>query len=453
MLKYNFIGLAQRITIFFLLVVGSYFNISSRLSPNPCISCHKDGRYMHLHIDENPSIPLPTSIRVGNTYNITLTIQNFCSESQNNVMSNVRVTLKPRAGHSLVDTPTRVIAMLPVGGRDLTWKISGDSAGLEVLDFEATATNPHNNLTLFDSLFYDLEVLPSSAGLHKITFLITDTSDIPLTDAVIRIGSVEIFTDINGIATLSLPERKYDYFVTNIGFQTSKSNITLKSELYLEVKLARLEGDGNGTGNLALPFLRSPWFVVFLAVILGASGFGIGLLCMHGGNSMRSRFFIVSTAAILAILGIITMSAFGVRIPSPPVNVFGVNYYLTHWIGWIGIGYLIVFMALLVVSKRKAKKLYPKLFRVHVIGNLFATIFATFHFMYQITRPAENYPVLGTGVVLYISIIGLALTGYCTAFRFFRTESKKIRFLHMVFASTIVLVVFWHIIHGISNPF
>jgi hypothetical protein len=126
---------------------------------------------------------------------------------------------------------------------------------------------------------------------------------------------------------------------------------------------------------------------------------------------------------------------------------------LIHWIGWIGIFYLLVFTALSVVSKRKAIKLYPKLFRVHVVGNLLATVFATVHFMQQVTRPAENYPVLGTGVVLYISVIGLALSGYGSAFRFFRAEGKKARFLHTSLAVTLLMVVIWHIIHGISNPF
>jgi hypothetical protein len=408
---------------------------------------------MHLHIDENPLNPLPTSVKVGSTYNITLNIQNICDKSQNNVMSNVTVTLMSRAGHSRVDIPTRVIPVLTPGAKALTWKLSGESSGLEVLEFIAIATNAHNNITLFDTLIHDLEVIPSSTTFYDTTFFITDIEEIPIADALVRIGSIEIITDVNGIATMSLPQGNYSYFVTKFSFKTFNSSITLKDDLFLNLKLTRIMGEEIGTENLPYTFLGSPWFVAFLAVGLGVSGIGLGSLCIHGGNSMRSRFFIVSTIAILTILITITIYVFGIRIPSPLISILGSTHSLIHWIGWIGTFYLLFFMALSVVSKRKAIKLYPKIFRAHVIGNLLAAEYVTVHFMQQITRPAENYPILGTGVILYISVIGLALSGYGSAFRFFRSETKKARFLHTSLAVTLLLVVIWHIIHGISNPF
>jgi hypothetical protein len=158
----NIMELGRKTIVLLLLAMSFSFNISSQLSPNPCLSCHFDGRYMHLHIDENPLNPLPTSVKIGSTYNITLNIQNICDKSQNNVMSNVTVTLRSRAGHSRVDIPTRVIPVLTPSTKALTWKLSGESSGLEVLEFIAIATNAHNNLTLFDTLIHDLEVIPSS---------------------------------------------------------------------------------------------------------------------------------------------------------------------------------------------------------------------------------------------------------------------------------------------------
>jgi len=407
---------------------------------------------MHLHIDENPALPLPVSIVVGSTHKITITVENFCDKSENNVMTNITVTLKTRAGHSRVDKPTQVIAVLPPGSEDLTWEITGEFSGTEVLEFEAIATNPHQNLTLIDSLFHDLEVVTSSIELHNISFIVTDTREIPITNALVKIRSVENFTDISGTVKLRLPRGKYSYFVTSFGFRSFNSSFTLDSDIIINVKLTRIQGEEIGTGDLPFPFLGSPWFIVFLTISLGASGVGLGLLCMRGGTSMRSRFFIVSTVAVLLIFVIIIIYAIGVRIPSPLISILGSTHSLIHWIGWIGMGYLLVFMALSVVSKRKAIKLYPKLFRVHVIGNLLATLFVTVHFMQQITRPAENYPDLGTGVILFISVMGLALSGYGTAFRFFRTEGKKARFLHTSLAVTFLIVVIWHIIHGISNP-
>ena len=219
----NLIGLNQIIVVL-LLSVSSFFNISSRLSPNPCISCHRDGRYMHLHIDENPALPLPVSLVVSSTHNITVTVENFCEESENNVMTNITVTLKTRAGHTRVDKPTQVIAVLPPGSEDLTWEISGESSGTEVLEFVAIATNPHQNLTLIDSLFHDLEVVTSSIELRDTSFIVTDTREIPITNAIVRVGSVETFTDISGTVKLKLPRGNYSYIVTRFGFRSFNSS-------------------------------------------------------------------------------------------------------------------------------------------------------------------------------------------------------------------------------------
>jgi hypothetical protein len=446
-------GLGRIIVIFLLTALSFPFNISSQLSVSPCRLCHRDGRYMHLHIDENPLSPLPVSILQGSTYNLTLNVQNFCSTSKNNLMTNVTVILNSYAGHIRVDKPKYVIAILPVGTENVSWEIFGETSGKGVLEFKATATNPHNNLTLVDSLIYDLEVLDSSVDNYRVTILVTDKGEQPIANVLIRIGSKEIISDNSGIATLSLPQNNYSYHVTNSGFQDFNSSFTLHSDLFIDVKLTKERGEEIDGENLLFPFLSSPWFVIFLALSLGASGVGLGLLCMHGGNNMRSRFFIISTVAILVIFITIIIYVIGIRVPSPLITIFGANHSLIHWIGWIGIGYLVLFMTISVVTKRKAIKLYPKIFRIHVVGNLLATEFATIHFMHQITRSVENYPDLGTGIVLYFSIVGLALSGYGTAFRFFRTEVKKARFLHTSLAITLLMVVILHIIHGISKPF
>ncbi len=450
----NFVcALGRKRAVLFLIAVLFPFNIASRLSPNPCTGCHNDGRYMHLHVHENPLFSPPASLIEGSKINITIIVQNLCDQDKNNVMFNVTTTLRSLNGNFRVDIPTRFINTLPVGVRELTWDVVAESPGIDILEFETIATNPHQQQTMVDTLVFAIEVISNSTMFYNLAFDVSDIDGFPVSEAKIRIGSVETFTDINGIATLSLPQNNYSYSVTKFGFETFNSSFTLESDFYVNVKLTQDLGEETGSDSLPFPFLGTLWFVVFLAVSLGFSGVGLGLLCMKGGNSTRSRFFIVSTAIISIILVIIITYALGFRVPSPLIKILGANHSLVHWIGWIGMSYLLGFMSLSVISKRKVRKFYPRSFRIHVIGNLLASVFATVHFMQQVTRPAGNYPDLGTGVAIYIIIMGLALSGYGTAFRFFRSEGKKARFLHTSFAVTLLVVMLIHIIHGISRPF
>jgi hypothetical protein len=87
--------------------------------------------------------------------------------------------------------------------------------------------------------------------------------------------------------------------------------------------------------------------------------------------------------------------------------------------------------------------------KVHVLGNLLAVMLVSIHFAHQVTRPPTNYPDLGTGVVLYISMVLLVLTGFMLYFGFGKRLIKQLRFLHPSIALTFYLTIILHIIHGI----
>jgi len=86
---------------------------------------------------------------------------------------------------------------------------------------------------------------------------------------------------------------------------------------------------------------------------------------------------------------------------------------------------------------------------VHVFGNLLAVMLVSIHFAHQVTRPPTNYPDLGTGIVLYVSMVLLVSTGFLLFFRFGKRLVKQLRFFHPIIALTFYLTIILHIIHNL----
>ena len=87
--------------------------------------------------------------------------------------------------------------------------------------------------------------------------------------------------------------------------------------------------------------------------------------------------------------------------------------------------------------------------KIHVFGNLLSVTMISIHFAHQVTRPASNYPELGTGIVLYSAMILLVSTGFLQYFGLAKSKIKAIKFLHPAIALTFYLTIIMHILHGI----
>jgi len=73
---------------------------------------------------------------------------------------------------------------------------------------------------------------------------------------------------------------------------------------------------------------------------------------------------------------------------------------LNHWFVWIGTVYIAFAVPTIALLKRHFPERHQIFFRVHMFGNLLASLLISLHFAGQISRPAEFYPNLGTGLVL-----------------------------------------------------
>jgi hypothetical protein len=138
-----------------------------------------------------------------------------------------------------------------------------------------------------------------------------------------------------------------------------------------------------------------------------------------------------------------------VRLPFVQVTILGATHSLTHWIGWGGALFIVFATPALPIVKRKKPNSFPAALTAHTVGNLVAVLLVSIHFAHQVTRPAQFYPDLGTGIVLYATIIILTASGIIIYSNHAKKMGRQLRFLHPAFALTFYTVIVMHIIQGI----
>ena len=140
------------------------------------------------------------------------------------------------------------------------------------------------------------------------------------------------------------------------------------------------------------------------------------------------------------------------RIPFSQVEVFGISHSTVHWIGWVGTLYIAFATPLYPIVKRKYPIHIKKMLNIHVTGNLLAVLLVSIHFAHQVTRPASAYPDLGTGIVLYTSMILLVASGLVLVSGISQKYFKQMRFLHPAYATTFYTVIIIHIMQDVLFP-
>jgi hypothetical protein len=124
---------------------------------------------------------------------------------------------------------------------------------------------------------------------------------------------------------------------------------------------------------------------------------------------------------------------------------------LNHWFVWIGTIYIAFAVPVIAILKRRNPNRIGTVYRLHVFGNLLAFSLISLHFASQISRPADRYPDLGTGLVLYIAMILLVGTGFLLRFRLLpKIKPQTYRFVHTGSAVAFYLIIIVHILQGLG---
>lgn len=126
------------------------------------------------------------------------------------------------------------------------------------------------------------------------------------------------------------------------------------------------------------------------------------------------------------------------------------EFYIHHWLSWAGALFIAFFTPAYYLTKRRSPAKLKSLLKIHVFGNLIAAMFVSIHFTQQISRPAQFYPDLGTGIVLYATLILLVLTGFSLRFQIAKASRTALRFIHTSATVTFYLIILVHILHGLE---
>jgi hypothetical protein len=131
------------------------------------------------------------------------------------------------------------------------------------------------------------------------------------------------------------------------------------------------------------------------------------------------------------------------------------QFYFTHWLGWIGALFIAFYTPIYYVLKRRNPRLVKTLIKIHVFGNLLGVMLISIHYAQQMGRPAEFYPDLGTGLVLYVVMFILVATGFLHRFGILDKLGRiriilphQNRFLHIAITFTFYIVI---IVHALRN--
>ncbi len=156
---------------------------------------------------------------------------------------------------------------------------------------------------------------------------------------------------------------------------------------------------------------------------------------------------------MLAASAILIMTAVAMLLVASRVLVLHIlvgQFFIHHWLSWAGAVYIAFSIPIIYHLKRTFPYRRRVLTAVHTFGNLLAVAFVSIHFTQEVTRPLATRPELGTGAVLYATMLLLVTTGYVMAFLRPAKLYRSFRFLHVGITLTFYMVIIVHALHGLG---
>jgi len=148
-------------------------------------------------------------------------------------------------------------------------------------------------------------------------------------------------------------------------------------------------------------------------------------------------FVAVAAGLVLAVLSYLGLIPLGYKIGP---------YWLNHWLAWLSFAFIIVYVPLFIILKRKNHNIYPKLMTVHQIGFIVAFVLVSLHMGSQIRRIFP--PEIGTGIAAYVSLLVLVVTGIMRRNQLLVKRESTLRFVHLSMVVSFFLTIVFHVIRA-----
>ena len=133
------------------------------------------------------------------------------------------------------------------------------------------------------------------------------------------------------------------------------------------------------------------------------------------------------------------------------LNFFVGSFRFTHWLTMMGSLFIVLFTPVYFILKRKRVTVFKSLLTIHVFGNLFSFLLISIHFAQQAGRPPRFFPDLGTGIVLFIIMPLLVISGFLHRFRLVKSLKPHMnRYFHTSFTISLYIVILVHTLQGFN---
>jgi hypothetical protein len=109
-------------------------------------------------------------------------------------------------------------------------------------------------------------------------------------------------------------------------------------------------------------------------------------------------------------------------------------------------GFVVVYVPIFVILKKRNPRIYQKLMKMHEIGFIVAFMLVSLHIGAQIRRVFP--PEIGTGIVAYLSLLTLVVTGIMRKNQILATRMATLRFVHLSMVVSFFLVIVFHVIRA-----
>ena len=123
----------------------------------------------------------------------------------------------------------------------------------------------------------------------------------------------------------------------------------------------------------------------------------------------------------------------------------------SHWLSIIGTIYIAIDTPAFVVLKRFYPEKFKGLLRYHIFGNLLFFSLISIHFAAQLGRPVLFYPVLGTGLAIYIALTIEVTSGFAERFPLIKQiDNKTNQIIHASLVMVFFLVIIFHVLTALG---
>ena len=153
--------------------------------------------------------------------------------------------------------------------------------------------------------------------------------------------------------------------------------------------------------------------------------------------SVSLSFAAVAAGFVFAVLSYLELIPLGYKLGP---------YWLNHWLGWLSMSYIVIYVPIFIILKKRKPKIYPKLMKVHEIGFIVAFMLVSLHIGAQIRRVFP--PEIGTGIAAYVSLLILVVTGIMRKNQILATRIATLRLVHLSMVVSFFLVIVFHVIRA-----